>query len=194
MGQRRRGGLGGDPPSCDRRAGRHQIRIVEHTAAPQQGGHRAGVLGGQLQPPRRDEGQPPGQLPHHGGEAGMREPFLHRREHLIPGFGEQDAGGMQADAGEAGGEQIRPLLHPQHGPFHPGQHAAKEQGRGGAMLGIRAGARDLMQGAEQQAAGEDAVDSLYIERHRPMYWAGAAMLDPRDLGAKAGERPGGGGR
>ena len=118
----------------------------------------------------------------------MREPFLHRRQDLFPGVREQNAGGMQADAGEAGGEQIGALLDPQHGPFHARQHAGDELRRRGAVFRIRSAARAFMQRpARQAAAGEGGIDNLDPEGHRAVGHGRAVPLDPGDLAAEAGE-------
>jgi hypothetical protein len=159
--QRRGGGQRGDPPAGDGSTRRGQFGVVEYPAPAQQGGHDAGLFGGQLQPARGDEAQAAGKFPHHGGEAAMRETLLHRRQHILApigaslggaGIGEHEAGGVQTGTGEAGGEQIVLLVHPQHRPLQPSQHAGEEQGGGGAMLGIRAGAGDFMQRALRHAA------------------------------------------
>ena len=98
-------------------------------------------------------------------------------------------------ADEAGGEQIRPLPHPQHRPFHPGQHAGEEQGRGGTMLGIRAGAGDFMERAQKQAAGwKGTVEEGDVEGDAPGNPRAVAAFDPRYLVAQAGESLGSGGR
>lgn len=183
------GGQRGDPPAGHRGTRRRQLGVVENPASAQQGGHHAGFLRPQLQAAGGDETQTAGEFPHHGGEAGMRQAFLHRRQDLFAGLGEQQAGGVQARAGEAGGEQVRPFLHPQHRPLHPGQDPGEEQGRGGAMLGIRTGAGDLMQRAqEKRGEGGDA------EGDGPLGPARVPALYPRDLGAEAVEGLGAGGR
>ena len=187
--QRRVRGQRGDPPTGHGGTRRRQLGVAENPAAAQQGGHHAGFFRPKLQAAGRDEAQAAGELPHHGGEAGMRQAFLHRRQHVFAGFGEHQAVGVQTSAGEAMGEQIRLLLYPQHRPFHSGQHAGEEQGRRGAMFGIRAGACDLMQRAqEKRGEGGDA------EFDRPWGRMRVPALDPRDLGAEAGERLGTGGR
>ncbi len=122
----------------------------------------------------------------------MGQAFLHRRQHVFAGFGEHHAGRVQTGAGEAGGEQIRALLHPQHRPLHPRQHAGEEQGRGGAVFGIRTGARDFMQRAHKQATG--TVEVFNAERDCPGCAWGVTMPDPRDLGAQAGDDLGTGGQ
>ena len=123
----------------------------------------------------------------------MRQSFLHRRQHCFAGFGEHQTAGMQTGTGEARGEQIRPLLYPQYWPLHPRQYAGEEQSRRGAVLGIRAGARDLMQTAHEKTAtgeveGGDAERDCSGGRRR------STMADPRDLVAEAGKRLGTGGR
>jgi len=200
--QRRVGGQLGDAPACDGGTRRGQFGVVEHPATAQQGGHHSGFFRAQLQAAGGDEAQAACEFPYHGGEAGMRQPFLHRRQHFFSGFGEDQAAGVQTGTGEAGGEQIRPLLDPQDRPFHPRQHAGEEQSRRGAMLGIRAGPRDLMQSAQKQAAkgvgvGEGVIEGGDAEGDYP--GGGRAALftmgrDPRDLVAKTGKRLGTGGR
>ena len=130
----------------------------------------------------------------------MRQSLLHRRQHVFARLGEHHAGGVQAGAGEAGSEQIRPFLHPQHGPLHPRQHAGEVLGGRGTMFGIRAGARDFVQRTQEKTAGgEGAVEGRDAEGDCPggpgrVTVVPAAMGDPRDLVAQAGERFGAGGR
>ncbi len=112
----------------------------------------------------------------------MRQPLLHRRQHILSRFREHHAGGIQAGAGEAGGEQIRPFPHPQHRAFHPAQYPREEYRRRRAMLGIRSGAHDLMQSAQKQAAGGDVtVEGGKIEGEDRPGRARASVLYPRDL-------------
>ena len=118
----------------------------------------------------------------------MGEAFLHRCQHVFAGFDEDQAGRVQADAGEAGGEQIRPFLHPQHRPLQPRQRPGEEQRRRGTMLGIRAGAGNFVQAAQKQRAG--TIEGGDAERDRPDRPGRVSMLDPRDLVAQAGERLG----
>ncbi len=92
---------------------------------------------------------------------------------------------MQADVGKAGGKQIRLLLDPQYRPFQPRQRPGEEQCRRGAMLGIRAGAGNLVQAAQKQRAG--TVEGGDAEGDRPDGPGRGSMLDPRDLSAEAGE-------
>ena len=129
----------------------------------------------------------------------MRQSFLHRRQHCFAGFGEHQTPGMQTGTGEARGEQIRPLLYPQYWSLHPRQYAGEEQSRRGAVLGIRAGARDLMQTAHEKTAtgesvGEGMIEGGDAERDYPGGGRRAAMADPRDLVAEVGECFGTGGR
>lgn len=60
------------------------------------------------------------------------------------------------------------------------------------MLGIRPGTGDFVQGAQEKATGTvqggDAEGDCWPGRAR------AAMFNPRDLGAEAGDRLGTGGR
>ncbi len=65
------------------------------------------------------------------------------------------------------------------------------------MLGIRAGARDFMQRAQEKAAGGEAiVEGLDAERDDPRDGPRVPipMGDPRDLVAELGEGLGSGGR
>lgn len=118
----------------------------------------------------------------------MCQPFLHGRQHVFAGFNEDQASWVQAHTGEAGGEQIRPFLHPQHRPLQPRQHAGEEQRRRGTMLGIRAGTGNLMQAAQKQGGG--MVEGGDAKGDRPDGPGCATLRDPRDLVAQAGERLG----
>ena len=118
----------------------------------------------------------------------MGEAFFHRRQDFFPGVGEQDPGGMQADAGESGGEQIGALLDPQHRSRHARQHAADELGCRGTVLCIRPRAREFVQrAARQTAAGEGGIDNRDAEGHGAVRHGRAVPLDPGDLAAEAGE-------
>jgi hypothetical protein len=84
-------------------------------------------------------------------------------------------------------------LYPQYWAFHARQYAGEEQRRRGAVFGIRAGARDLMQTAPEKTAREE-VEGGNAERDRPRRSRRVTMADPRDLVAQAGERFGAGKR
>jgi len=116
----------------------------------------------------------------------MGQAFLHCRQHVLAGFDEDQAGRVQSDIGEAGGEQIRLLLDPQHRPLQPRQYPGEEQRRRSAMLGIRTGASNLMQHTQKQRG--DTVEGRDAEGDRPNGPGRVSMLDPRNLGAEAGER------
>ena len=60
---------------------------------------------------------------------------------------------------------VAPFQHPQHVAGDAGEEGGREQGRGGAVLDLRSGAGDLMQGSERHsAARQPGVDGGHPER------------------------------
>ena len=116
----------------------------------------------------------------------MAQPFFHRRQHILAGFGEDHPIGVQASAGEAGGEQIGLPQHPQHRAGQTSEQAGDEQGGRGGVFGIRSGAHGFMQGPQPQAAGrQNLVDGGNTERQGAIgAGGGGSVFDPRDFGAQ----------
>lgn len=125
-------------------------RIVERLATGDQYGHHPGLFGGKLQPPGGDEADAAGGFADHCGKPAMAQPFLHHREHVLPCLGEDQPIGPQANSGETGREQIGLAQHPQHRTIEPGEKAGNEQRGRGAVFGIRADGRCLVQGMTGQ--------------------------------------------
>ncbi len=165
---RRVGWQRSDPPSGEG-GGRFAMRgIVERLAAGDQHGHHPGLFGGKLQPPGGNETDAAGGFADHRGKPAMAQPFLHHREHILPGLGEDQPIGPQANSGETGREQIGLAQHPQHRTIEPGKKAGDEQRGRGAMFGIRPGGRCFVQGmVGQPPSGQRNVDRGNMQRNMP---------------------------
>jgi len=95
----------------------------------------------------------------------VAQAFLHRQQPITAGAGIDDAIRMQSGPGQAGGEQVRPLQHPQHRARPPGQDAGSESGRDGGMLQVRAGAHHFVQRIHRQTtAGQGGIQRRQAER------------------------------
>ena len=111
----------------------------------------------------------------------MAQAFLHRQQSVAAGTGIDDAIRMQPDSGQAGGEQVRPLQHPQYRARLPGQDAGSESGRDGGVLQVRAGAHHFMQRIHcQAAAGQGGIKRRQAERERWPAGGTGATLDTGD--------------
>ena len=98
----------------------------------------------------------------------MAQPLFHAEQYrlLVAGFGEDDAIGMQPDAGERRREQVTSTQAPQDGAVDAGEHAGDEQRGRRAVDGAESTAGDLVQRAEDQPALRQAViDRGDAERH-----------------------------
>ena len=107
----------------------------------------------------------------------MAQTFFHAEQYrpLVASFGEDDAIGMQPDAGERRREQVAGTQTPQDGAVEAGQYAGdEERGRRG-MNSAEAAAGNLVQRAEDQPALRQAgVNCGDAERYD-------AMLRPAGL-------------
>src|SRR5580700_11516792 len=156
-------GQRGDPPAGQGRARPLAFgqRLRAIAPPPQHKGGDAGALGGELQPAAGDHRQPP-DLADHGGKAGGAQPLLHRPQELVVAFGadQHQAGGIEPVREEPRPVQIRPRQAPQHRTStKAGEDAGDKAGSGGAILLIAALPKDLVHGAEREAAArQGAVD------------------------------------
>ncbi len=93
----------------------------------------------------------------------------------------------------AGCEQVVLLEHPKHLAFGPGEDTGGEHGSGGPVLDIRAGAGDLVQCAEREAAGgQGSVEFGEAERQRQLAALRRAMpFEPGDDVPQFGDADGG---
>lgn len=117
----------------------------------------------------------------------MAQTFLHAGEHrlLVAHLGIDHPVGMQPRLRQRRGEEIAPGHAPEHLSRCASGDAGSEQGRGGAMHGAVAAARNLMQRAQRQTtAGHLAVHSLDAERQD----AARALTTRFDTGDPVAER------
>ncbi len=173
------------------RGGRfRQRRVVVLAAAAQGEGDGAGGFRGKLQPARGGQRQATTDLPHHAGEVGQAQTFLHRLQDGVgfAGLGIDHPVGVQASAGQAGGEQVGVLHHPQHRTVLTAQDAGDEQGGGRAMLGVRAGAGYLVQRAPRQAGRRQHRVDRRAEWQSGAARAGSRVLYAGDAGAESRDR------
>ena len=139
-------------------------RIVEGLTAAQQDCHDAGLLRGKLQAAGCDEADPARGFADDRGEAGVAQPFLHDRQDVPAGFGEDQTLGRQSDGGEGWGEQVGLAQDPQHWTGHPRQQAGDEQRGGGGVFGVGAAGHGLMQGVLGDAsAWQGGIDGLDVQ-------------------------------
>ncbi len=127
-------------------------------------------------------------LADHAGQARVAQALLHGPQGAVPGLHEDQAGGIEAGAGQgrrikitsrrdpqrrggtagqhAGGEQRRGGT--------AGQHAGGEQRRGGAMLDGGAAGKQLVHGAEGKTlAGQVRIQLQQAEWQTRRRWIGA---------------------
>ena len=135
-------------PSCDGGGWLLGWRATLH-----QHGENAALFGSQLQPAGGDHTEFAGIFAGDGGEAVVAQALLHNRQDVFAGFGEEDAVGVQAGIGQAGGEQVGLAQHPEDGPVQAGENAGGKQGRGSGVFGVRPGGGGFVQRAETDAAG-----------------------------------------
>ena len=186
---RGRGRLGGNAPARDRRVGADEIGLAVAGAAEQQGGDARG-LGGELQPARSGQADPAGELGDDAGETAMTQPVLHDEERLAAaGLGVDDTVRMQAGGGEARGEDVALLDHPEHLAVDAREDAGGEHGGGSAVLDVGAGAGDLVQrAAGKAAAGQSGVEVGHAEgKWRRGIGRGAMTLQASDEVAQIAE-------
>ncbi len=120
----------------------------------------ARAFSGQLQASGSDETEAGG-LGHDGGQTGMTKAFLDTGEkgRLIPGLDIDHSVRPQTGLTQGRGEEVGSRDAPQHLARTPGRDPCREQGGRCAIHGLLASARDLVDGAERQAAaGQMAVE------------------------------------
>ena len=124
----------------------------------------------------------------------MAQAFLHGLQNgvRLAGLGVDHPIGVQAGGGQAGGEQVGVFHHPQHRAALAGQDAGDEQRRGGAVLGVRAGAGHLVQDAERQAAPGRAASIGGPRGMVTRRWCGPGTLDAGDAGPQGFDQGSGG--
>ncbi len=117
----------------------------------------------------------------------MAQRLLHHQEHalLVGGAGMYHPIGVQAGAGQAGGEQVIGGGAPQHAAAHARQDSGREQRGAGARHRVRPAAFHLVQRAAGQAAfGQMRVESRHAEAYG-LAWAGCRALQHADASAQA---------
>ena len=151
-------------------------------AAPQGEGGHGGSFRGELQPAGVGQAEAAGDFPHHAGQTGVVQAFLHALQHpcRLAGLGVDHPVRMQADAGQTGGEQVGMLHRPQHRATQPNQQAGDEQRGGRTVLHVRAGAHNLVQRAQRQAAFRQAGVDRRQQRQRGSAAGMRAALDAGD--------------
>ena len=95
---------------------------------------------------------------------------------------------MQADTGEAGGEQVGGPQHPQHRACEPGGDAGDEQHRRRLVGEVPAAGHHLVQRARRQPApGQGLVQPVQAERQPAAPVPPLPCLQVADAPAKVGE-------
>jgi hypothetical protein len=87
-----------------------------------------------------------------GRKPSMPQAFFHDRQErfFIPGFGKDDAAGLQPYKGKAGGKKVARFKAPQNRPLGSRQNAGHKEGRG-CFMADAGGCADFVQDAEFQA-------------------------------------------
>ena len=91
-------------------------------------------------------------LANHAGQAGMAQALLGGPQRAVPGLHEDQAGRIEAGAGQSRRVEITSRRDPQHRAGAAGQHGSGEQRRGGAVLHGRAAGEQLVHRAQGKAA------------------------------------------
>ncbi len=186
MRQRRERGHAGDPPAGRGGRGCRQRRIVEPRRPAQDEAEHVCDFGGQLQPSRGDQVEPALVLAHDAGQAGMAQALLHGPESAAPGPDEDQAGGIETDAGQRRRVKITSRRDPQYRADTARQHGGGEQRRGGTVLDGGATSEQLVHGAKGETlAGQMRVKLGNAERQARGHRIGAGpAFQRRDLRAQ----------
>ena len=188
--------MGGDAPPGHGGVGTGEFGLgpsaARAGAAEQEGGDSGGFRG-ELEAAGGGEADAAGDLGGDAGQAAVAEAVLHDQQRVVPaGLGIDHAIRMEACGGEAGGEQVGLLEHPEDLALDAGEDAGDEHGGGSPVLDVRATAGDLVQGTHREAAArQSGVEIGHAERQRwPFGRRCAVPLQARHHVAQIGEADG----
>ncbi len=122
----------------------------------------------------------------------MAKALLHGLQHgvRLAGLSVDDTVRVQAGSSQAGREQICSFHDPEDRAAVAGQDAGDKQDRCGAMLRVRAGAGNLMQRAERDAAVRQGGIDCRAERDGNAMGRSAASLQAGDADAQVFDQGG----